>query len=626
MPPPSFRLSVRNTVLLGGLALLLVLAFSRSPLGARLEWGLSDLRLAYFASNGAAASVVVVVIDEAALDVLGPWPWPRTRMAEFIRRLGTEYRPSAIILDMVLPPGPPANEDARLAQTLARDELPPVVIGQLFLDDQTRKGYFQPGSVQLAGGEAVNYSGYLASAPPIVSAVSAVGHMNATVDEDGRVRRLKPLLCASDGCSLSLGLAYVSYLLGEPTWFLQRGEVGNSAWSLRPESGEAVAIPLAEDFTVSIPWRWPTPHLYVSAAEVWEGSLPKDLLENRIVMLGGHALGTADYIQTPLGLRVPGVEAHARILSAWLAGSFSFSPRYEPWLIAAVLAVQAALLLMLRNRRLAMLASALALNIAWLGTNILAYLASLELSPILPTLFPLVFASMLSGAMSRTWQRVLLRRFAVYLPDPLVARLSIGEEPVNEMAWTTVLYADIVGYTSVSRGMSPERVAYWGNTGVDLMIGQVESSGGHIDNVAGDGLLAYWRDGTPFWQADQALVAARAIRQGLSKLNRDLAAEGYPPLDIGMGLHAGPLMAGSYGHERRRYTVLGEVANLAHRIERYTRKGSDRLLFSAEVANLQRGFSIRKLGNFNLVESGAPTELYALNDMEASTSTKGWER
>lgn len=607
-------LTLRKSILLGTIILLGMLILLQSPVGKELERTFSDFRLHYLADNGASAAVVVVAIDEKALDAIGPWPWPRSRLAEFISRLGLVYQPSAIILDMVLPPAGMPDEDANFVHTLEKESLPPIFAGQLFEAVGPGKGELQTLPVEGDWSQFPVYSSFLATSGDLVRSLAGVGHINATFDTDGRVRRVAPFLCHASGCSANLGLAFVNDWLGAPTWRLTRGGWFQAPWRIIPAGGDGLAIPLDKDGTVAIPWRHPSPHLYVSAADVWNGDIETETLRNRIVLVGGLAMGLGDNIHTPLELQVPGVDTHARFLSAWLANSFAYAPRIGGLIALSLVAVQWAVLLVFRQRLGLTLALGVLFILLWVLVNAAAYRVGWALPIAPPILFPLLYISLMQVARVGAGHDILLRKMAAYLPLPLVARLSRGEEPVREVTWFTVMYADIVGYTAVSRQLSPEQTAFWGNTGVDMVIREIEKQGGHIDNIAGDGLLAYWRDGSPETQAEFAVEAAVAIRRNLLQLNEAFRARHLPQLDIGVGLHAGPLMAGSFGQLRRRYTVLGEVANLTHRIERQTRLGPHRLLLSAQVAQAQQRYQTRAVAFLCLDSTPIDLELHAIDE------------
>ena len=208
----------------------------------------------------------------------------------------------------------------------------------------------------------------------------------------------------------------------------------------------------------------------------------------------------------------------------------------------------------------------------------------------------------------RNW---ILDQIGSYLPAPLLRHFAERTpDPAEETRWTTVMYADLIGSTAVSRNMTAAELARWSNRAVDLAAEEVSQRGGIIDNVAGDGLMIYWREGSPAEQARQALQSALAIQQGLEKLNSGQRPD-WPELKMGMGIHAGPLLAGSFGRSRRRYTILGEVANLAFRIERQTRKLPALQLISAAVAGQAHSMALRPLAEVVLDGSEVPVRLFA---------------
>ena len=589
------------------LAALLALGLAALPSAEHLEQSFSDWRLRHFSPPATTQPIVVLAIDEAALDLLGPWPWPRSVMASLLDRLFTRYAPAAVGLDMIFPPGAPENEDAALARALSNR---PIIIGQLFTEDPGTRGIARHQHFNLTTG-LPQFRGTLAGSPRL--GLTEAGHINALIDNDGKMRRLWPAACTADGCSPALSIRLFGLLTGTDRWHLEPAHPWQSHWRLAPENAQELALPLDEHFAAIIPWQTTPPHRYISVAQIWQGTLPPEALQNHLVLIGATAHAMGDRVNTPTGTNIPGVETHARLLSAWLEGRIPAKPALTPFYLLAIWLLQTTALLCVRQRGWILPTSGLTLASGVTAINLwLYYTHSIQLPLAEPLLYPLLFSLALSLTAIYADRRWIMQQITSYLPAPLVRHLQEHTpDPAEEMGWTTVMYADIIGSTAVSRHMDAPQLAHWSNRAVDLVVQETTLRGGIIDNIAGDGLMVYWREAAPAEQARQALEAALAIRQGLEQLNAEQQAD-WPPLRMGLGLHAGPLLAGSFGQARRRYTILGEVANLAFRIERQTRKLPALQLISAAVAEQAHGIALQPIAKVALDGADEPVQLFTL--------------
>ena len=130
----------------------------------------------------------------------------------------------------------------------------------------------------------------------------------------------------------------------------------------------------------------------------------------------------------------------------------------------------------------------------------------------------------------------------------------------------TVLFVDIVGFTSMAQSMSPPQVARLLNAYFGRMADVIFEFGGMLDKFIGDGILAVF--GAPFDQPDHAIRAIRsalAMRQALTELNIDQLDR---QIRVRFGINTGMAMVSDVGSSlRREFTVLGDVVNTASRIE-----------------------------------------------------------
>lgn len=580
------RLLVALTLLLAALVFL-------DPTRFLLDHRLHTVRLKLADwQAGAGSPITVLAIDEASIDAIGSWPWPRAAWAELLARLQRQHRPALLALDAVFPPAPEQAEgNAAFARALLRQ---PSVLGQLMLPDPGIRGATPwaalspalPQGIPPPG--AMQFSGVLGSDATLVSA-ARTGHINASIDSDGVMRRVPTLICqeqTNTPCAPSFVQAVAAALTGTDVWSVRRGGWFEAPWILTPGDLHSLALPAAADLSLWIPWRESTRLRYVSLADIWHERLPPGALDRQIMLVGGVSLGLGDLVVSALYERVPGIEVHAHTLHAWLAGRLPYQPRYaEPLMYGYALV--AALLLALHSRRRSRLAAITIVGtLLPLGGAIVAWLVGRQIWPAAaPASYVLIAGVALLLAVTLRERTRLLQRFRDYVPLPLRHLLTRPDAEVpSETGWGTVMVADILGYTRQSQELALDRLALWCDAGVAHVVRHALARGAMLDTVAGDGALLLWRTGTDVEQAQAAEQAARAIVGELPELNRELAAQGLPPLSLGIGVHAGPYLLGSFGEEHKRFTVVSDVANIAAHIERQTRYHHWPVLLSQTVA------------------------------------------
>ena len=146
------------------------------------------------------------------------------------------------------------------------------------------------------------------------------------------------------------------------------------------------------------------------------------------------------------------------------------------------------------------------------------------------------------------------------------------------------MFSDVRGFTAYSEKHPPEAVIEVLNEYLSIMSDVILSHGGTLVAYMGDGIMAVF--GAPADQvdhADRALAAAEEMAgDALVRVNELLRARGDDPFAIGIGLNAGPVMAGNVGSQRRmEYTTIGDTTNTASRLETMT-KGSGHMIFLSE--------------------------------------------
>jgi class 3 adenylate cyclase len=180
----------------------------------------------------------------------------------------------------------------------------------------------------------------------------------------------------------------------------------------------------------------------------------------------------------------------------------------------------------------------------------------------------------------------LQQAFARFAPRAVVERIA-SRDQAEEGAKreVTVLFADLVGFTTLSERLEPDVLVRLLNGYFERMSRVIADHSGHVAKFAGDGIMALFGALEPNpWQASDAVRAALAMRAALADYNRELGSRGLEPLRLGIGIHCGPAIAGVVGStELREFTVIGCTVNLAARIERLTRTHAAAILVTDAV-------------------------------------------
>ncbi len=154
----------------------------------------------------------------------------------------------------------------------------------------------------------------------------------------------------------------------------------------------------------------------------------------------------------------------------------------------------------------------------------------------------------------------------------------------GERREVTVLFSDIRGFTAFSERQSPEDTVAFLNAYLERMVTIIVEEGGTVDKFIGDAILASF--GVPLAREDDPLRAVRAAQRMLAAVDDMNAHAGGTavPLQIGIGIHSGPVVVGNIGSARKmEYTIIGDTVNTASRIEQLTKELGASLLISEET-------------------------------------------
>jgi adenylate cyclase len=272
--------------------------------------------------------------------------------------------------------------------------------------------------------------------------------------------------------------------------------------------------------------------------------------------------------------------------------AFSHSPRFilwtGGWIVASWLVVVGAALLAPGT-----FTSLPAGGEAWLSYGSTDYL------PLAKVGYDFViFLCILAGISVAVWRSRELVRAAVtsekaranlarHFSPKVLDAVSLREQPfgATRRQSAVVLFADIRGFTTRCETMPPEEAIAFLRDFHGRMEDVIFRHGGMLDRILGDGLLAVF--GIPdrgTGDAGDALACAHDMIAAVAVWNRERVAAGRFPVQIGIGLHHGPVVTGDLGSERvMTFTVVGDTVNVASRLQSLSKEIGTALVASDDV-------------------------------------------
>jgi class 3 adenylate cyclase len=201
-------------------------------------------------------------------------------------------------------------------------------------------------------------------------------------------------------------------------------------------------------------------------------------------------------------------------------------------------------------------------------------------------------------------------RLRVYVSDEAAREALEGSHDSlsldGEQRHVAVLFSDLRDFTSYASSVDPKQLVAELNAYFDAMVPVIQAQGGAIDKFMGDAIMAVFsqKAGAPDVSA-RALAAAFDMRDALEAHNLDRAASERRPMRHGIGLHSGFVVAGNVGtQDRVQYTVIGDVVNVASRLEKATKEIGTSFLCSVAVVHDARRAAGRTGGLPPLVSLG----------------------
>ena len=559
--------------------------------------------------------IVLVAIDDEAFASLGDrQPLPRDYVAElatFLLRSGARV----VAIDLVLRTPTDEAADAALIAVSQRAGAP-----------SESRLVFASVARPLGGARGERFEMSPAFSPALRA---GFGFSNTPVGADGIIRRMTPVLPATDGGLLpSFALMALASRDGPPAALeaALRPNGDEVKLAARPAGGGAItAEPISRAALSDAAWRvdfaglpgsvtaFPS-HALVQMARSGVEPPADNPFRGKIVVVGATFAESRDFYPTPVGL-MAGVEIHAHMIHTLLSRRILRPPHWASSLaiLFGVCAAVALLSLWLRPLWLGVASIAL---VALLATA--SYEAYVRRGYWLDCVGPVV--AMVGYAQA---SRVLARRrirsaFGQYVSAEVLDRvIADGSRLDGELRVVSVLMSDVRGFTTLSERLSPAELSLIMNEYFAAMVDVIMQHRGMVNDFIGDGMFALF--GAPLDDPDHAghaVAAALGMQAALRRLNAGWAAEGRPTLAMGVAVNTGEAFVGNMGSARKKkYSVLGDTVNTVARIEARNREvGTEILISAGTLALVKDRVTVRDHGEMMLKGKTQPVAIFEVLD------------
>jgi class 3 adenylate cyclase len=211
---------------------------------------------------------------------------------------------------------------------------------------------------------------------------------------------------------------------------------------------------------------------------------------------------------------------------------------------------------------------------------------------------------------NKSMSRFVPNEFLTFLNKKSINDIMLGDQVLRSL---TILFADIRSFTTLSETMSPQENFNFINAYFNRIGPIIRDHHGFIDKYIGDGIMALFPE-----QPQDAVQASLAIHYTLNEYNKERLSYGLKPIEIGIGIHTGPVMLGIIGEQMRiESTVISDSVNLASRIESLTRTYNVPILLSGTMKHYMQeaGFQGRLIDTVLVKGKSQPCDIYELLDV-----------
>jgi adenylate cyclase len=528
--------------------------------------------------------VHVVNIDDAYIRQKGQFPFPRGQYSQLIADL---YNAGAglVVFNIYMPERDRFGQDSQLAQLMKEV---PVVLPHTATTEEIKNTYppFRPG-VSVIGGEnaGVNYGSIEPNIKLFNESAAGIGVVNTLPEIDGVTRRVPMVVQSRDRLYPSISLETLRVAAGDPSFQVKVNEGAIEAVRI-PQFGKITTDELGRIWV-----DWSSKPIEHSAA-----NLPKSF-DGGIVIVGLTAKGLNNPVASAVGAVYPHY-VQAAVLDTVMSGTNISRPWWADVAELSFMVVAVILSIFLTRFTHGYIFA--------IGLGFLAYYGGFQLfvrsAYLLDALFPILTIGICSfhGYIVKFLVELraklqIKKQFGGYVSPVIVNQLAedpegAAERLKGEKRDLSIVMTDLRGFTTLgeSFGADVQGLTNVMNRYMDALSKPIIKNGGCIIKFIGDASLHVHN--APVDDKDHAVTAvttAIEMIKAIEEFNKELQAEGRPPVGMGAGVNTGPTLIGNIGaNDRYGYDVLGDSVSTAARLEGQTKAYGVLLIIGPETAEL----------------------------------------
>ena len=555
--------------------------------------------------------IAVIVIDDKSIE-RHRWPWKRDLYAKIFEYLNTYSSPKIIGYDAILSSSEDKASDKVLFDTL--HGIDNVVVGfspleQKDADFEYIKKFNEKFGIDVTDNRKNNNFGIYHSISKFpteyFNAVKYAGSVNINQDYDGYLRRYDSLITVDKNYYPSLALRMYMLLNNTNKVTLNHNNLFVDETNLTvPTDTSAAGVQnfiryykkhSGSEYTHK---KYSAIDIIDSLESIKKGERPiiePSELNDKIVFVGANARGAGlaleDALPTPILQRHPGVDIQATNLDNLINNEFIKQTTLKQDLFVIILLIIATFIIISKFSIFKSILLLISIGIIYFIFTIICYrngIAPNVITPLAIQLVTMIFGYSYKFIQEGRNKEKIKNAMGKYLSQDIMQNVVQNIDDIRlggKKANVTVLFADIRGFTSMSEKMTAEEVSVILNEYFSEIEPIITKYNGVINKFIGDAVMAIF--GEPIQDINHPQNAVKCACEMLKKVEQlqdKWLFEGKPKIEIGIGINTGEAFVGNIGSEKRlEYTVIGDMVNLASRIESYNKVYKTNMLISSST-------------------------------------------